>query len=160
MLDILELLTEDAPDRLFTLGGGCDADVPGIVYMNEKYHGELTVLWLDAHGDLNTPGTSSSALFYGMPLRSVMHESCFGLLENRLPLRATQVIHIGGRDLDTAEEAFLHSPGSAATAFRTSVPAEYRKTPVPVLYTYIWTLMFWTRLFFRTHLFPSRVVWT
>ncbi len=44
MLDILELLTEDAPDRLFTLGGGCDADVPGIVYMNEKYHGELAVL--------------------------------------------------------------------------------------------------------------------
>ena len=38
----------DAPDKIFTLGGGCDADVPAIVYLCEKYRGDLTLIWLDA----------------------------------------------------------------------------------------------------------------
>ena len=46
-------IQEDVPDKIFTLGGGCDADVPSIVYLIEKYQGNLTVVWLDAHGDLN-----------------------------------------------------------------------------------------------------------
>ncbi len=107
-------LREDAPDKVFVLGGGCDADVPAIVYLSEKYRSDLTVLWLDAHGDLNTPGESASSLFYGMPLRSVMDDQCFGLLENRYPLRISQVIHIGGRDLDEAERAFIKKSGMAA----------------------------------------------
>lgn len=105
--DAYNLLSKKAPDKVFTLGGGCDADVPSIVYLNKKYRGDLTVLWMDAHGDLNTPEESSSSLFYGMPLRSVMDESCFGLLESGLPLKSTQVIHIGGRDLDEAEQVFI-----------------------------------------------------
>lgn len=105
--DAYNLLSKRAPDKVFTLGGGCDADVPSIVYLNEKYCGDLTVLWMDAHGDLNTPEESSSSLFYGMPLRSVMDESCFGLLESTLPLKSTQVIHIGGRALDEAEQVFI-----------------------------------------------------
>ena len=28
-------IQEDAPDKIFTLGGGCDADVPIIVYLSE-----------------------------------------------------------------------------------------------------------------------------
>ncbi len=104
-------LLEDAPDKIFTLGGGCDADVPGLVYLCEKYREDLTVLWLDAHGDLNAPAESSSALFYGMPLRSLMDDTCFGLLENRFPLSAPQIIHIGGRDFDRAELSFIKGSG-------------------------------------------------
>lgn len=107
---------EDVPNKIFTLGGGCDADVPGIVYFSEKYQGNLTVIWLDAHGDLNTPNESTSSLFYGMPLRSVMDNQCFGLLENRYPLSASQIIHIGGRDFDDAEKTFIKKTGMAAYA--------------------------------------------
>ena len=74
----------DSPDKLFTLGGGCDADVPCLLYLNEEYRGDLTVIWFDAHGDLNTPEESATSLFYGMPLRSLMDVKCFGLLENSL----------------------------------------------------------------------------
>ncbi len=109
-----KLLQEHAPDKVFVLGGGCDADVPVIVYLSEKYQSDLTVIWLDAHGDLNTPGESASSLFYGMPLRSVMDDQCFGLLRNRCPLSISQVIHIGGRDLDEAESAFIKETGMAA----------------------------------------------
>lgn len=94
-------------DKILMLGGGCDGDVPAIVYLSEKYKGDLTVLWLDAHGDLNAPQESSTALFYGMPLRSVMDDSCFGLLENPFPLSPSQIIHIGGRDFDEAEISFI-----------------------------------------------------
>ncbi len=118
MQSAYERLREDAPDRLFVLGGGCDADVPAIVYLNEKYHDDLTVIWLDAHGDLNTPGESASSLFYGMPLRSVMDNQCFGLLRNRCPLRISQIIHIGGRDFDEAEKAFMKETGMAAYSVR------------------------------------------
>ncbi|MBQ3335034.1 MAG: arginase family protein [Eubacteriaceae bacterium] len=72
-----------------------------------KIPGDLTILWLDAYGDLNTPGESAASLFYGMPLRALMDELCFGLLENRYPLTPPQVIHVGGRDFDEAESAFI-----------------------------------------------------
>jgi len=114
MRSAYERLRADAPDRLFTLGGGCDADVPAIVYLSERYHRDLTLVWLDAHGDLNAPEESASALFYGMPLRSVMDDHCFGLLENSIPMKPSQVIHIGGRDFDDAERAFISETGMAA----------------------------------------------
>ncbi len=114
MQSAYERLRTDAPDKVFVLGGGCDADVPAIVYLSEKYQSDLTVIWLDAHGDLNTPDESTSSLFYGMPLRSLMDDQCFGLLENRCPLRISQVIHIGGRDFDEAERTFIKETGMAA----------------------------------------------
>jgi len=107
-------LRADAPDKIFSLGGGCDADVPVIVYLCEKYRGDLSVIWLDAHGDLNAPEESSSSLFYGMPLRAVMHDNCYGLLENRSPLNPSHVLHIGGRDLDDAEKAYISKSGMTA----------------------------------------------
>lgn len=114
MQSAYECLRTDAPDKVFVLGGGCDADVPVIVYLSEKYQSDLTVIWLDAHGDLNTPGESGSSLFYGMPLRSVMDNQCFGLLKNRCPLSISQVVHIGGRDFDEAESAFIQETRMAA----------------------------------------------
>ena len=111
MRSAYERLRADAPDKLFTLGGGCDADVPAIVSLSEKYHGNLALIWLDAHGDLNAPEASTSSLFYGMPLRSVMDNQCFGLLENPIPVNASQVIHIGGRDFDDAERTFIGETG-------------------------------------------------
>ncbi len=107
-------MQEDAPDKVFTLGGGCDSDVPAVVYLNNRYHGDFTLIWMDAHGDLNTPDESVSSLFYGMPLRSVMDSQCFGLLENQWPLSTSQIIHIGGRDFDDAEKAFINATGMAA----------------------------------------------
>ena len=114
MQSAYEHLREEAPDKVFVLGGGCDADVPVIVYLSEKYQRDFTVIWLDAHGDLNTPGESASSLFYGMPLRSVMDDQCFGLLKNRCPLSISQIIHIGGRGFDEAESAFIKETGMAA----------------------------------------------
>ena len=103
-----ERLRQAAPDTLFTLGGGCDAAIPAVTYLNHKYHGELTVLWIDSHGDLNTPATSPSGYFYGMPLRTLLGEGDAEML-TQIPakLHPRQVIMIGTRDLDCEEQAYI-----------------------------------------------------
>ena len=103
-----KIISHDCPQTLFTVGGSCDADFPPIAYLNHKYEGNLTVLWLDAHGDLNTPGESPSKLFYGMPLRALLGEGdaeILKLLES--PLTPSQVILSGVRDLDANERNYI-----------------------------------------------------
>ena len=50
----------DAPDKIFTLGGGCDADVPAIVYLCEKYRGDLTLIPPDEGADSLGTGNQRS----------------------------------------------------------------------------------------------------
>ena len=38
-----DFIGKSAPDTLFTIGGGCDADVTSIAYMNRKLEGNLAV---------------------------------------------------------------------------------------------------------------------
>lgn len=100
------------PDKLFTIGGGCDADFPSIAYMNQKYNGGLKILYFDAHGDINSPEESESKLFYGMPLRCLIKDSdhpVFPIINNGI--KPEQIIHIGGRELDKAEGQFMNEKG-------------------------------------------------
>lgn len=101
------LLEQYNPEKLFTIGGSCDADLMSLAYLNNKYHGDLTVFWLDAHGDLNSPEESGSSLFYGMPARMLIQpEYEFKNLISR-PIETKQLIQVGGRDFDSAEKEFI-----------------------------------------------------
>jgi len=106
--DAAKAINQAGPDTLFTIGGSCDADIPAVAYLNQKYAGNLTVLWFDAHGDLNTPRESASKLFYGMPLRTLLGEGddeIADLIDKRLT--PPQVILLGARDLDKSEEKHI-----------------------------------------------------
>ena len=74
MQETASLLGELWPQTIFTLGGGCDAGIIPVAWLNAYYAGELTVIWFDAHGDLNTPVSSPSGYFYGMPVRHLLGE--------------------------------------------------------------------------------------
>lgn len=101
------LLRESGAERVFAVGGGCDADVPIVAYLNKIYDGKLFVIWCDAHGDLNSPEESQTGLFYGMPARALLDgDKRFSQVIEK-PLDKEQLIHIGGRDLDEAEESFM-----------------------------------------------------
>lgn len=104
----LRKLDEAHPERLFTVGGDCSSDVAAISYLNKRYKGNLTVLWLDAHADLNTPDTSPSHKFHGMPLRLLLGEGSPSLLKI-LPstLIPEQVIYSGLRELDHSERQYI-----------------------------------------------------
>lgn len=40
------------PDRIVVFGGDCGVDLAPFAYLNERYDGDLAVLWVDAHSDL------------------------------------------------------------------------------------------------------------
>lgn len=68
------------------------------------------VLWLDAHGDFNTPETTQSGYLDGMAL-SVVCGNCWGKLASTDPLYKPvpekNIFLVGTRDLDPAESTAL-----------------------------------------------------
>jgi len=103
-------LRKRAPARITMIGGTCAVELGPVSYLNDRYGGDLAVLWLDAHADLNTPSSSPSAHLHGMALRALMgegHPSLTGVM--RRPLRASQAALVGARDLDPPEAAFAKS---------------------------------------------------
>jgi arginase len=94
-------VASDLPVRPLVLGGCCCTHV-GVVEGLTARHGRVSVLWLDAHGDLNTPETSPSGNEWGMPLR---------MLLDRGTISAADVVLWGARNLDPPEEEFIDAAG-------------------------------------------------
>jgi arginase len=106
--EALGWLDAAAPERLLVIGGDCGSDLAPIAWQAARRGDELGVLYLDAHGDLNTPGSSPSGRFHGMVLRTVLGDGAAALVALcRRPLAANQVVMAGTRDLDPAERDFL-----------------------------------------------------
>jgi arginase family enzyme len=94
-------LAASLPERPLVLGGCCCAHVGAVEGLATR-HGRLAVVWLDAHGDLNTPETSPSGNPWGMPLRM--------LLDSGTVAPADTVL-IGARNLDPPEKEFIAATG-------------------------------------------------
>jgi arginase len=96
------------PDRIFMIGGTCGSEIAPVAYLNSHYESNLAVLWFDAHGDLNTPGTSPSGHFHGMVLRTLLGEGDPDILELiSHPLVPSQVTLAGVRNLDISEKEYI-----------------------------------------------------
>ena len=65
------ILSDRTPARLLTAGGDCGVDVAVIDYLHRLYP-DLTVIWVDAHFDANTPETTPSGGFHGMPVATLL----------------------------------------------------------------------------------------
>jgi arginase family enzyme len=94
-------VASDLPVRPLVLGGCCCSHVGAVEGLAAR-HGRLGVIWLDAHGDLNTPATSPSGNEWGMPLRMILDH---GAVDPR------DVVLRGARNLDPPEEEFIASAG-------------------------------------------------
>lgn len=82
---------------------------------------DVSVLWIDAHGDCNTPETSASGNIHGMPLAVLMGQGFEELVAVGRPgakLDAGDVALIGLRDLDAEERRMLRQSGIAAFTMR------------------------------------------
>jgi arginase len=91
-------------------GGDCGVEL-GPVETAIGRHGEgLVVVWLDAHGDLNTPASSPSGAFHGMVVRALLGEGAPSL-RPLATLTARQLVLAGTRALDPPERDFVR--GSA-----------------------------------------------
>lgn len=59
--DARAIIDRHAPDRLVVLGGDCLVDLVPFAYLNERYAGDLAVLWVDTHPDIATPAQMANA---------------------------------------------------------------------------------------------------
>jgi arginase len=89
------------PDRPVVLGGCCCAHTGAVEGLAAR-HERLGVVWLDAHGDLNTPETSPSGNQWGMPLRMLLDGGTVSPADTAL---------VGARSLDPPEEEFIAASG-------------------------------------------------
>jgi arginase len=72
--------------------------------------GPGAALWIDAHGDLNTPQTTPSGNVHGMPLAAALGHGGAGFQSDAWPLPAldpARTTLIGVRSLDDGERALL-----------------------------------------------------
>jgi len=74
----------------------------------------IGLVWLDAHGDLNTPETTSTGFLDGQGLAMVLGwcwRTAVAGVEGFEPLPEGHVVLVGARDLGAAEEAALGASG-------------------------------------------------
>ena len=103
-----DLVSERKPPRISTIGGDCGIEIIPISYLNKIYQKDVCVIWLDSHADLNTPETSPSKCFHGMPVRTLLNEGNKQIIELLFSsLEPEQICFVGLRDLDVAERDYI-----------------------------------------------------
>jgi arginase len=103
-----QIIAESKPQKISTIGGDCGIEVVPISYLNKKYQGDLCIVYIDAHADINTPGSSPSKAFHGMPLRTLLgdgNEQFINLLFSTI--KPEQVCYVGLRDMDEPESEYV-----------------------------------------------------
>jgi len=107
-------------ERVLVVGGECSETVGAMGGLSEVFEGRAGMLWLDAHGDFNTPETSPSGYIGGMCLAMACGRTPNLGLELGLggpPLADVRLVHVGSRALDPPEvAAFNSSPAKLYTA--------------------------------------------
>lgn len=100
------------PDDFFlNIGGDHSIGSSTLTALNKVHDNNLSVIWIDAHGDFNTPITSPSGNYHGMPLAHALglfKESRYFDWGQR-PLQIQNVAMIGLRDLDPEEKLLMDS---------------------------------------------------
>lgn len=94
-------------NTVIALGGDHSVSL-GTVSAVLSHYERVGVLWIDAHGDFNTPYTTPSGNVHGMVVASLMGmgPDLFHISERKL--RGEQVGMIATRDLDAEERVALH----------------------------------------------------
>ena len=90
-------LALELPERPLVLGGCCCAHIGAVEALSAR-HGRVAVVWLDAHGDLNTVESSPSGNEWATPLRLLLDSGA---------VDPEDVVLVGARNLDPPEEEFI-----------------------------------------------------
>jgi arginase len=101
-------------EMIVALGGECSLAVGELAGLKEANRGKPGVLWMDSHGDFNTPETTPSGYIGGMCLALACGRGprLTPGLDDLMPLiDEERLIHFGSRALDAPEvEAMRSSP--------------------------------------------------
>lgn len=97
-------------ERAVILGGDHSVAL-GSVSASLYASDHVGVLWIDAHGDFNTPEISPSGNVHGMVVSALIGKCPPPLVIGKRRLQADQIIMIAIRDLDPAEKVAIRQAG-------------------------------------------------
>ena len=105
--------------------GGDHSLAIGSIAGVQKFYGEknekIGVIWMDAHGDINTPESSPSGNIHGMPLAHALghgHKELLAIGERNPMIDPSRAVLIGIRDLDQGERNAIKAMGVRAFTMR------------------------------------------
>lgn len=101
------------------LGGDHSISIGSIAAQSQDE--PLGVIWVDAHGDFNTPESSPSGNIHGMPVAALVGEGPEPLVNvgtTGAKLKPRQIVQIGIRDLDDPERERLARSGISVFTMR------------------------------------------
>ncbi|WGF89227.1 arginase family protein [Marinivivus vitaminiproducens] len=122
------------PDRVVVLGGDCSVDLVPFAYLNERYDGDLAVLWLDTHADVINAEVFPNA--HAMVMGNLMGEgdADFAGLVKR-PVKPENTMFAGRLDTfeSLPEVRAMEARIFERLKLRTARPSELAETSAPVL---------------------------
>ena len=120
-----EAVAETLAQRPIVLGGCCCSHIGAAQGLASRVE-RLGLVWIDAHGDLNTPETSPSGNLWGMPFRMILDAGF---------VAAEDAALVGARNLDPPEAEYVRAIGIDESLDRalSSVDATYVALDVDVL---------------------------
>lgn len=101
---VLEALQNDTFPLI--IGGDHSLAMGSIAGASKHFGNNLAVIWIDAHGDINTHDTSPSGNIHGMPLAASMgygYEKLTSIFFNEVKIKPENVFILACRDLDKGE---------------------------------------------------------
>jgi arginase len=116
---LAEMVRKTLDDDLvpLVLGGDHSIAVGTTAGAAEHFHQKskrIGLIWLDAHGDMNTPDSSPSGNVHGMPLASIMGygpPELTGLASIKPMVEPRNVVLLGIRELDSKERRLVKESG-------------------------------------------------
>lgn len=97
----------------FVIGGDHSLSIGSVSAVSHHYS-NLGVLWIDAHGDINSSDTSPSGNIHGMPLGVLLgegNEALVNINHKGAKLKHENIVLVGVRDLDAGEKAYIKKHG-------------------------------------------------
>lgn len=88
--------------------------ISGVAAHLREQNKKLGLIWVDAHGDINTPHTSPTGHLHGMPLATILgfgHEILVALGGEKIRVSPENVALIGIRNIDDDERSIVKESG-------------------------------------------------
>ena len=90
-----------------TIGGDHSVSIGSVSGALDYYKNDLTLVWVDAHADINTKLSSNSGSLHGMPISYLtgLSKPLFNDFNKRLSLK--NIVYLGIRDVDRYESLII-----------------------------------------------------
>ena len=125
-----QVATARRADRAPLMVGGNCSHITGVIGGLQQAHGadaRIGLVWFDAHGDFNTPGTTLSGMLGGMPVAVAAGLAFPRWREGSLqlaPLPTDRIAMVDVRNLDPPEEQLIRSTDIRIAAAAPGFPGE------------------------------------